>query len=679
MSNKDMARVVIQMETEVGRLRKDWAKVEKIVQGSANNMQRSSARAAQKMQRDMTNATKNMGSAFKGVESAGKKFFSPLAVAATAALAPILSVAGALGTAKAAMREFSQTGDVAQRLGIDVERLQELRYAAEQGGMSVTNFDVALRRFIRRSSEAAQGTGAAVGAFKELGISVRDADGNLKASDKLLGEVADRMTKVKDPADKLRLAFKMFDTDGAAMVNVLANGSKGLDEFSAKARSLGIVVERHMIARAQELSAEFDTATRIIDLQFKQALVNLAPVMVGVAERAARLAGDIRSVIDSMRDLENQGSQSLDGRMRSLGLERMDVERQIADIREMQRNMVPDASGGYTWERELGEWNNRLRQIADEETRILKILESRKPAALAPIPEGEAIDTSGGRTGGRNAAAEAALREAEAVKALIADLQFEREQIGLTDLEKRTNETLRRAGAAATAEEREQIKALVAEIERETESLKANEAAQQARTQAIVGMFQMGGDALMSIVDGSMKAEEAVKRLAVQLALAAAQAALLGSGPLAGLFGGGLFGGGGFVPNTTAGAFFTSGFSSGGYTGPGPKNKPAGIVHAGEVVWSQDDVRKAGGVAAVEAMRKGLAAPAQISAPVMPKLSAVGGGGGNVTVSVPIHINAPGADSAALARVEQQVTKLQRDLPATVISTVRQMPQKNIR
>lgn len=485
---------------------------------------------------------KNITSAFGSMGAAvSKTFVSGIAVAATAALAPILSVAAALGTAKTAMREFSQTGDVAARLGVDVERLQELRYAAEQGGMAVNNFDVAFRRFIRRSSEAAQGTGAAVGAFKELGISVRDADGNLKASDKLLGEVADRMTKVKDPADKLRLAFKMFDTDGAAMVNVLANGSKGLDDFSAKARSLGIVVERHMIARAQELSAEFDTATRIIDLQFKQALVNLAPVMVGVAERAARLAGDIRSVIDSMRDLENQGSQSLDGRMRSLGLERMDVERQIADIREMQRNMVPDASGGYTWERELGEWNNRLRQIADEETRILKILESRKPAALAPIPEGEAIDTSGARTGGRNAAAEAALREAEAVKALIADLQFEREQIGLTDLEKRTNETLRRAGAAATAEEREQIRALVAEIERETESLKANEAAQQARTQAIEGMFQMGADALTSMVDGSMKAEEALKRLIVQLAQAALQAALLGSGPLGGLFGGGLF------------------------------------------------------------------------------------------------------------------------------------------
>lgn len=489
----------------------------------------------------------------------GRNLFTPMAAAAAAAVAPILSVAAALGTAKAAMSEFSKTGDVAARLGVDVERLQELRFAAEQGGMAVDNFDVAFRRFIRRSSEAAQGTGAAKDAFKELGISLKDSEGNLKASDKLLGEVADRMTKVKDPADRLRLAFKMFDTDGAAMVNVLANGSKGLDEFSQKARDLGVVVDRHVIARSQELSAEFETATRILDLQFKQALVNLAPIMVGIAERAARLAGDIRSVVDSMRDLENQGSQSLDGRMRSLGAERIDVENRILAIKQEQRELTDNARDlGFGIDsavvnKDLTDLENRLKAIADEEARILKILEGRKPTALAPIPEGEAIDTSRSQAS-RDKAAQAAIREAEAVKELIAQLQFERDQIGLTELEKKTNEALRRAGAAATKDQRDEIRALVAEIERETEALKANEQAQEARKQAIEGMFQMGADALTSMVDGSMKAEEALKRLIVQLAAAAAQAALLGSGPLAGLFGGGCFGGPATTTNFSGGA-----------------------------------------------------------------------------------------------------------------------------
>ena len=45
------------------------------------------------------------------------------------------------------------------------------------------------------------------------------------------------------------------------------------------------------------------------------------------------------------------------------------------------------------------------------------------------------------------------------------------------------------------------------------------------------------------------------------------------------------------------------GFADGGYTGPGGKYQPAGIVHAGEVVWSQADIARWGGVGVVEAMR----------------------------------------------------------------------------
>lgn len=79
------------------------------------------------------------------------------------------------------------------------------------------------------------------------------------------------------------------------------------------------------------------------------------------------------------------------------------------------------------------------------------------------------------------------------------------------------------------------------------------------------------------------------------------------------------------------------GFSEGGYTGPGGKYQPAGIVHAGEVVWSQADIARWGGVGVVEAMRKavgyakgGLVHPLRAS-----------------TVSQPFHGGHNGIDFAA--------------------------------
>lgn len=68
-----------------------------------------------------------------------------------------------------------------------------------------------------------------------------------------------------------------------------------------------------------------------------------------------------------------------------------------------------------------------------------------------------------------------------------------------------------------------------------------------------------------------------------------------------------------------------SGFADGGYTGAGGKYDVAGLVHKGEVVWSQQDVARYGGWQNVDAMRRG----------VMP---AANDNGGRATVDVNVAV-----------------------------------------
>ena len=95
------------------------------------------------------------------------------------------------------------------------------------------------------------------------------------------------------------------------------------------------------------------------------------------------------------------------------------------------------------------------------------------------------------------------------------------------------------------------------------------------------------------------------------------------------------------------------GLSSGGYTGPGGKYQPAGIVHAGEVVWSQDDIRKAGGVAVVEAMRRGSRGYADGGYVGAPPIVARGGSGAT-SGAVKVEIINNGAPATATATREQR-------------------------
>ncbi len=73
----------------------------------------------------------------------------------------------------------------------------------------------------------------------------------------------------------------------------------------------------------------------------------------------------------------------------------------------------------------------------------------------------------------------------------------------------------------------------------------------------------------------------------------------------------------------------TSQFYTGGYTGPGGKYEAAGVVHRGEVVFSQDDIARLGGVRAVEAIRTG-------TAPGYADGGVVGSSSGPVVVPAPL-------------------------------------------
>jgi hypothetical protein len=65
-----------------------------------------------------------------------------------------------------------------------------------------------------------------------------------KSPDEALKAVADAMNKVENQSDKVRLAFKLFDSEGVNLVNTLKLGSEGLSEVEREAEELGLTLNR---------------------------------------------------------------------------------------------------------------------------------------------------------------------------------------------------------------------------------------------------------------------------------------------------------------------------------------------------------------------------------------------------------------------------------------------------
>ncbi|MGM0535535.1 MAG: hypothetical protein ACQER5_05610 [Pseudomonadota bacterium] len=126
------------------------------------------------------------------------------------------------------------------KIGIGAGELQELRYAAERSGVSTQKLDSSTERFVKRLGEARQGGGAAAKAYEQLGLDANKLAELTPAQS--LRVVADELAQVENHSDRVALAAKFFGREGVAMVNMLKDGSAGLDQYARDARAVGYVL-----------------------------------------------------------------------------------------------------------------------------------------------------------------------------------------------------------------------------------------------------------------------------------------------------------------------------------------------------------------------------------------------------------------------------------------------------
>ncbi|MGM0912762.1 MAG: hypothetical protein ACQEWZ_00220 [Pseudomonadota bacterium] len=150
------------------------------------------------------------------------------------------AAAGIFGLTNSTASLGDEVAKIGDKIGIALGPFQELRYAAERSGVSTQKFDSSLERFVKRLGEARQGSGAAAKAYEQLGI---NADQLAQLTpDAALGVVADRLAQVESHTDKVALAGQFFGREGVAMVNMLKDGSSGLEALRKDARATGYVL-----------------------------------------------------------------------------------------------------------------------------------------------------------------------------------------------------------------------------------------------------------------------------------------------------------------------------------------------------------------------------------------------------------------------------------------------------
>ena len=123
-------------------------------------------------------------------------------------------------------------GKMSDQTGIAANTLMAYTNAGKLAGVTQEGIDKGLRRLSRSIVEADRGLATYKRSFDTLGIELRDSNDNLKTTEAVFGEIAERFSQLEDGATKAAVAQELFGRSGVSLINLLNNGKAALTEFN---------------------------------------------------------------------------------------------------------------------------------------------------------------------------------------------------------------------------------------------------------------------------------------------------------------------------------------------------------------------------------------------------------------------------------------------------------------
>jgi hypothetical protein len=214
----------------------DYAKFE----DAFTKAQRLADQRANQIKRSIQGAVDGIGDGLKDI--AGK-------VAAAFAIDKMLEFG------KQAIETADQLGKASQKIGLSVESLSSLSVTAKLANVSMEDLQGGMEKFSKIAAQAAGGNKEAAAAFKAIGVSVKDANGNVRSMQDLLGDTAGKFASYGASITKTADAQAFFGKSGANLIPFLNDlGKQGFAGAREEAEKFGAVISTQTAKQAEQFN-----------------------------------------------------------------------------------------------------------------------------------------------------------------------------------------------------------------------------------------------------------------------------------------------------------------------------------------------------------------------------------------------------------------------------------------
>jgi len=234
-----------------------------------------------------TTAIKGLGGS---IGNLGRKFGVTGAI--ISGVASFMSVRWFKSTASA----IDQQAKFADRLDASFEALQNYQFSAGQAGVKTQALNVGIQRMTRRLGEVfVKGTGMAAATIEKLGLSMSDLQG--MRADEQFAAIGKEIGKVENQSEKLALTFSLFDTEGAALVNLFDEMAQSGNDVATRLSDMGGTISELEADQVEAMNDSFAGLGSLLSFIGKTITVSLSTPIRNMTE-------DLIAFIDETNALE---------------------------------------------------------------------------------------------------------------------------------------------------------------------------------------------------------------------------------------------------------------------------------------------------------------------------------------------------------------------------------------
>ena len=281
-----------------------WTTAQNKAQAELNHMQHElddCNDALDENQDELKETGKEARSAKDKLSSFGKAA-ATAGAAAAAAFAAV--VAGAVKVAKALADMTVNGAEYADNVltqstvtGIATDKLQEYMYAADLVDVSTETLTKSIAKNVKSMSEAAKGSGEYAEAYSRLGVSVTDANGDMRSSEQVFWETIDALGNVGNETERDALAMQIFGKSAQELNPLIKAGSDRMRELGEEARNAGAVMSGETLNAYGEFKDQLDRL-KIGAEAAKRALgTALLPMLTELSQKGVSMLGDYTNAL----------------------------------------------------------------------------------------------------------------------------------------------------------------------------------------------------------------------------------------------------------------------------------------------------------------------------------------------------------------------------------------------